>query len=396
MKKFEFRSLFSGLVPLFVLAHFAHHLLTALPTPILPFIREEFSLDYTRSGLVSSAFSLAYGIGQLPAGWLADRYGARIMITIGICGVALAGVLVGFSHTYIMMICFLVLMGVTAGGYHPSAPPLISSSVEPKNRNRSLGLHAVGGSASFFLVPLIGAAIASSWGWRYSFIGLAIPTMIFGIILFSVLGRSAPPDKAESGITDINGNISSHSSRWRNLVSFMSLSFSTQAVSFSLMPFIVLYMVDYFGLSKETAASFIALTYSCGLWAGPLGGFLADHYGRISVLLVVCFCAGPVIYLFNLVPYGFGFAVLLIALGVILYIRLPISESYLISHTEPHNRSTILGIYYFASMEGSGIITPVFGYITDKFGFHTMFTIAGISLFVVTLICAFFLRGSKD
>ena len=113
-----------------MVAHFAHHLVNALPVPLLPLIRDSFALDYTRSGLVISAFSLSYGIGQLPGGWLADRIGPRILITIGICGVALAGLLVGLSQTYIMMLVFLALMGVLGGGYHPASAPLISASVE--------------------------------------------------------------------------------------------------------------------------------------------------------------------------------------------------------------------------------------------------------------------------
>ena len=160
-------------MPLFILAHFAHHLLTALPIPLLPMIRSDFSLDYTRSGFVMSAFTLSYGIGHLPAGWLADRAGARLVLTIGICGVALAGFFVGLSQTFLMMVLFLALMGVLGGGYHPAAPPMISASVEPQSQGRALGIHAIGGSASFFLSPLIAVLIASLWGWRGSFIGLA-------------------------------------------------------------------------------------------------------------------------------------------------------------------------------------------------------------------------------
>jgi len=78
-KKTEWGAFITGLLPLFVLAHFGHHLLTALPIPLSPMIRSDFSLDYTFAGLVISAFNLAYGIGQLPGGWLADRFGPRIM-----------------------------------------------------------------------------------------------------------------------------------------------------------------------------------------------------------------------------------------------------------------------------------------------------------------------------
>ena len=125
MQKSKDSSFLFKALPFFVMAHFTHHLLTALPTPLLPFIRSDFNLDYTQSALVISAFTFSYGIGQLPAGWLADRIGQRVLITIGLCGVAVAGLLVGLSNTYTMMLGCLVLMGLAGGGYHPAATPLI-------------------------------------------------------------------------------------------------------------------------------------------------------------------------------------------------------------------------------------------------------------------------------
>ena len=156
-----------------MLAHFFHHLLPALAIPILPFIRNDFKLNYTQSALVLSTFALAYGIGQLPAGWLADRIGPRILIMVGILGVAVVGVLVGLSQTYIMLLVFLVLMGLLAGGYHPASTPLISASVEPNQRGRALGFHLIGGNLGFAVTPIIAAAIAANWDWRASFFWMA-------------------------------------------------------------------------------------------------------------------------------------------------------------------------------------------------------------------------------
>ena len=62
----------TGLVPLFMLAHFSHHLINALLQPLLPFIRDDFGLGYVQTGFIFSAFTLAYGVSQVPAGWLAD------------------------------------------------------------------------------------------------------------------------------------------------------------------------------------------------------------------------------------------------------------------------------------------------------------------------------------
>jgi len=382
------------LLPLFVLAHFGHHLLTALPVPLLPMIRSDFALDYTRSGWVVSAFTLCYGIGQLPGGWLADRIGPRSMITIGICGVALAGFLVGLSQTFVMMVFLLALMGFLGGGYHPAAPPIISTLVELKNQGRVLGLHAIGGGASFFLAPLIAAAMAASWGWRGSFIGLAVPTIAFGIFFYMILGRwgavKPPKQGKKKGPYASLGRPPS----FRRLVSFIILSNITGAVIFATISFIPLFLVDHFGFSKETAGAFFAFIYSAGVWMSPLGGYLSDRFGRVPAILTVCFLAGPVIFSLNLVPSGWGIGLLLIVIGMIIYVRMPVSEAYIIEQTQEGNRSTVLGIYFFGTMEGGGLLTPVMGYLIDRLGFYLSFTIAGATILIVTFIFSIILLRS--
>ena len=128
-EKFGIRPLFSSFLPLLMLSHFFHHLVSSLPVPLLPMMRNEFRLDYTQSGITYSAFSLAYGIAHIPAGWITDRIGPRIMITVGVSGVALAGLLIGVSQTYLMLIIFMALMGIFGGGYHPAAPQIVAGSI---------------------------------------------------------------------------------------------------------------------------------------------------------------------------------------------------------------------------------------------------------------------------
>ena len=398
IKGFRFNSLFRGLLPAFVLAHFTHHLLTALPVPLMPLIRDEFALDYAKSGLLLSVATLSYGIGQLPAGWLADRIGARILITVAICGVALAGLLVGLSQTYTMMLGSLALMGVLGGGYHPASPPLISASVKPKNRGRALGIHLIGGSASFFLAPLIAAAIAVALDWRAPFIILAVTTIPFGIIFYTLLGRLAEKNK------DKHRSISSPShpatqQRSHHLVSFIILTTFTAAILISTVSFIPLFLVDNFLLDKEpaaaaaAAAAFIAIIYLAGLLASPLGGYLSDRFGSVSVLLVASFIAGPVIYMLNIVPFGFGIGAVLFMIGVILYTAQPASEAYIIDQVSARRRSSILGIYFSGSMIGAGAIIPLLGYSIDHIGFSASFTIASVALVMVSLVCSIWLWG---
>jgi len=381
---------------LFALAHFAHHLVTALPVPLLPFIRDDFALDYTQAGVVIMAFNLSYGISQLPSGWLADRISPRILLTIGIVGVALAGLLVGLSQTYVMAIVFLVLMGVAGGGYHPSAAPLVSRAVEPKNQGRALGFHQMGGSGSFFLAPLLGAGIAATWGWRAPFIWLAIPTALFGIAFYILLGRRPEVNRLPKSTPEYHDKPQSLSSYLPRLAPFMILSVFTQAISLSIITFIPLFMVDHFGVAEAPAAASLSILYSAGLWASPLGGHISDRLGKVRVVLVLCLITGPLLWLLNVVHYGLEISALLLVLGMVMYMRMPSSESYIISQTPEHHRSTVLGIYYFSNMEAGGILSPVMGYCIDHFGFYWSFTSAGIATVMITLVCAAFLWRTRD
>ncbi|MBU1744859.1 MAG: MFS transporter [Proteobacteria bacterium] len=392
------RAIFGGALPLFVLGHFSHHILTAITVPLTPFIRSAFNLDYTQSGLVVSAFMLAYGFGQLPAGWLADRIDPRKLMIVGISGVALAGILVGLSQSYGWMIVFLVLMGILAGGYHPSAPPLISASVRPENLGRALGFHNIGGGASYFLAPLVAVAIANAWGWRNAYVALGIPTVAFGIAFYILLGRlnarqkaNSPPQPAER---EEDG--APHRSEKRRLVVFLILTTVISATISSTFSFIPLLMVDHFGVSKEMAAASLSVPFSAVFWASPLGGYFADRFGSVRMILAVSFIAGPAIFLLTVVPFGWALGALLLLFGVIIYTRMSASESFLIHQTPVGSRSTILGIYYFTGMEGGGILTPVVGYMIDHFGFTTAFAAAGGALFTVTLICSFWLREKRE
>jgi MFS family permease len=319
----------------------------------------------------------------------------------------MAGILVGISQTYIMLIMFLILMGLLGGGYHPASAPLISSSVEPEKRGRALGFHVVGGSASFFLTPIIAALIAGYWGWRGSYIGLAIPTAILGILFYIILGHG----KADGHIQQINKGhpvgASNTTGSFRRLTAFLILTVLGGGAGYSIMGFIPLYIVDHFGASERMAASLLSVAWSAGLWASPLGGYLSDRFGRVRIILTSSIFSGVLIYLLNVVPFGWGLegvfyinglgiGTVLLFMGVSSFIRMPVSEAYIMSQAPVHRKSTIFGVYYFAMQQAGGVFAPIVGVMVDKYGFHSCFTIASIVVIGVTLLCSvFLLEGRK-
>jgi hypothetical protein len=87
---------------------------------------------------------------------------------------------------------------------------------------------------------------------------------------------------------------------------------------------------------------------------------------------------------------------MLILLGMVIFSRMSASECFIIRQTPIKSRSSILGIYYFTGMEGGGVLTPVIGYLIDRFGFTAAFAVAGGVLFSITLLCSFWLHERES
>jgi len=367
-----------------------------LPQPLLPFIRGEFNLSNTRSGFVISAFTLTNAFAQLPAGWLADRIGPRILITIGILGVAVLGFFVGISQTYVMMIVFLILMGLAGGGYHPAATPLISASIEPQKRGRALGFHLIGGNASFFLTPIIAGAIAGTWGWRFSFIGLAVPAAVFGAFFYLYMKRQSRIEQYRSKMKEEEEDIRPGRGNLRRMVAFLILTVVGGGVYMSVMAFLPLFAVDNLDLSEQASASLLSIVWSSGLWAGPVGGYISDRIGRIPVIVATGILSSALVYTLNIASWGPWFVIILLFLGIGHTMRMPVSEAFIIENTPAEKRSTIYGFYYF-TMAGTGaVFAPILGYIIDTWSYYVCFSVASVVALGVTLVCTPFLLGRRN
>lgn len=369
---------------LFTLGHFSHDLLTALLTPLLPFIHDEFGLDYTRTGLLLSVFSITYGLSQLPSGWLADRLGPRVLMAASICGVAAGGVIIGLSPNYILLLIGLGLMGILGSGYHPAAVPLVASTMDFTKRGRAIGIHAIGGSASFFIAPFFAVACAVAWGWRSAFLLLAIPTLIFGIFLYFKMSGFKP---YQYSARETQNSIPTQGAiKQSGLYSFITLSSVVTVVTTTIIAFIPLFMAANFGYGPEAAGLMLAVIYLTGIFASPLAGFMSDRLGRIPILIGAGLVLLPVLYLMSQVSDGWHIYLLLIILGGIIAFSQNSSESYIVGHVSREKCSSVLGTFYFISMAGVGVLSPILGALIDARNFTFSFILLGSLVATVSLL----------
>lgn len=402
----------SRLIGLLAGAHFAHHVLTALLVPLLPFIRDEFGLSYAQSGIVTSAFTLSYGLSQLPAGWMADRLGPRYMLLVGIGGVAAAGAFIGLSPAFALLLVGLVLMGIAGGGYHPAASAVISRFVSPERRGRALGVHIIGGSSSHFLAPLIAAGLVSLVGWRGSFLSLSVPVALLGIAVFVMIERRIhhvdgyARAHAGAGAAAVTGAAAGKAPAGTagaypragtavRMTFFLILTGVISTAVASTIPFIPLYLVDVRGVDDRLAAGFISVIFGAGLFAAPLGGWFSDVFGRVPVMIAVGILLAPLLALIPVTPFPALMFVLLLAIGTLMFARMPTAEAHIAAEISERRRSTVLGIYYFSGMEGSAVLTPVLGSAIDRWGFGAALPGLGILLAGVVLACGIGLALSR-
>jgi MFS family permease len=387
-------------LPWFIMAHFGHHLLTALPGPLLPSIRTEFNLSYPQSSVVTTAFALSGGAAQLPSGWLADRINPVILIAVGTIGVAVGGVLVGVSTTYIMLLIFIIFLGLMTGGYHPASTPMILSSVEPKLRGRALGLHLLGGNSSFFIAPLIAGGIMAvwpAWGWRGPFIILAIPTAVFGLIIYIYLTRRGGRGHVETARQRAAAEKPPQPGYKRRLIAYLVQMILGGGAGMSVNAFLALYMTDVLNTTDSEAAMLMSIMFLPGIIGGTVvGGWISDRIGTIRIIIATGILSGLIIFALRAATLGFGFYVVLFAMGLIMAIRMPVTEVFIMSQTPSKHRATIYGVYYFTMQYTGAIFAPVMGWAIEKYTFDTMFTFSAIVVTVVSVVTSFFIWDAKD
>ena len=359
-------------------------------------IRTDLDLSYTQVGIVTSAFSITRGISNLPAGWLADRFGTRLLVVISISGVAVAGLLIGLSQSYTVLIIFLVIAAIVGGGYHPASAVAISAIVPPEHRGRALGFHSIGGTSAYWILPLIATPIAVAWGWRSSYITLAIPAIILGIVLYIRIGQRKQTQTGEQKTTYNKVPTTHVRVAWRKLLPFFLMSVAAGTMLHSVIAYLSLYAVDQLGVTVAMAGILVAVMPAVGMFAGPLGGYLSDRIGGVPVLLAVSFLAVPLVYLIGVVPNLLALIAVVIVIGILAYTRETTSEAYIIGHTPQRRSATILGIYFFVNAESGGLLTPVVGVLIDRVGFSSSFTIVSIALAVIVVVCTVFMWIAKE
>ena len=88
-----------------------------------PEIAKEFGLSKTAMGLVLAAFTWAYALGQVPAGWLGDRFGPRKVLAVIMSWWAIAAAMTGAALGLYSLFSARFLLGLGRSRRLPGGQP---------------------------------------------------------------------------------------------------------------------------------------------------------------------------------------------------------------------------------------------------------------------------------
>ena len=142
--------------------------------PITTTICSDLSISKETFGWGTFAFFLAYALLQVPAGALADRFGARRMLAIYVVAWSLATVAIGFVYSSLGLILLRIVMGAMQAGAYPAAGGYLKRWSAPTARAKANSLVAAGGRIGALLAYLVTAWVAlqlqqrlgMTQGWR--------------------------------------------------------------------------------------------------------------------------------------------------------------------------------------------------------------------------------------
>jgi MFS family permease len=104
-----------------------------------PVIMSEFGWDEAALGIILSSFFWGYTLLQIPGGWLADRYGGKIVLGMGVLWWSFFMMITPMARTVVNMTVVRALMGLGEGVNFPSIQSLTSRWIPSQERSRVMG-----------------------------------------------------------------------------------------------------------------------------------------------------------------------------------------------------------------------------------------------------------------
>jgi ACS family glucarate transporter-like MFS transporter/ACS family D-galactonate transporter-like MFS transporter len=148
-------------------------------------IRDQLHLTKAEMGWFLGAFFWSYALFQVPAGYLGQRFGTRLVLGWSAVIWSLDMFLLGNATSLSLLIASQLLMGLAQAGVFPCAVQSVSAWIPEPKRATACSALTIGMQVGAIITASLTGVLISHWDWRIVFMIYAIPGTIWAIAFFA-------------------------------------------------------------------------------------------------------------------------------------------------------------------------------------------------------------------
>lgn len=356
------------------LSHTLVHLIEGAVPPLFPLLLGVFGANYFQLGLVMTVFSYAFGLGSLPAGVLADKFGPKRLLVVYLFGAGILCLAVLPVNGLLPFGIILGFLGLLGSLYHPAANTMII--MEMKEQGKALGINGIAGSIGTAAVPVLAAWLGTRLGWKSPHVIFGSLTLLVGVFAL----RLPSPERREGKQSEETGDDAIDPPV---LVAFFASCAIMGMASRGTLTFLPTYLgqkvVLGVSLDKVTLGGvFATLTLVFGAAGQYVAGRLVDRHRPDFLYAVTLLVAAA-----TLVVMTISDGMVLIAASVVnaffTFAYQPL-QNMLISKLLPKKRLGVgYGVMFFMSFGVGSAAAAFSGWLADGYGLQAVFLAATVN-----------------
>ncbi|KAB2954483.1 OFA family MFS transporter [Heliorestis acidaminivorans] len=338
-------------------------------------------------------YTLAIGMFALlmwPAGRMQDRFGARIVATVGgaLCGLGLVIASLSLTPTTVML-AFGILTGAGIGLAYAAATPAAIKWFPPAKKGLITGIVVTGfGGAPIYASPLA-TYMLNNYGIQQSFLILGLSFMVISVLLAQLLVPPPTPKNTGAGATTaFQGHQYSVSEMVKtSQFYYLWLIFACIAMS-GLM--VIGHAAKIMSLSGAQWGFILVAILAVANAGGRLAsGALSDNLGRTKTMTYVFAPAALVLVLLNFIESPYMIASALIVIGFAYGASIALIPATTADYYGTKNLGTNYGVI-FTGWGVGGVFGPMLaGYMVDSTGTYTVaYVVAAVLAAIATVLAA--------
>jgi len=312
-----------------------------------------------------------YGAGSLVGGRLSDRLGEVKTITLSLAFAGFSTLIFLIARELLTFSVALLLVGVGASLYHPTANSAISK-VFKTNMAEAMGLHGTGGNIGYMFAPLVTVAMGDLWGWRYPWIFFGLLSVFVAVLILRM--SRAPFQKNNYRIK--MREVVRLPGMWILLAYNMMVGLYFKGVDF-IFPSFVQYRFSPI-LEKEIVSTLTGVAvfsmFAVGILGQWFGGKSSDRFGSRGALITTSIFVSLSLFLLPTVSEPFlSISLFVLLYGLFFYAHQPALNSLAGLITPDIMRGTMFGILFFFSFGLGSASTGMAASLADRYGLEVAF-----------------------